>query len=208
MFQLDEVYKACCFKPHLRKNPVAKTSKELVCFFCRSARFAVLQVLFSWSAEVAAGLSNLKSAGARAGPHSLHRSEGFSHPGAPGGLEGLPGDPIGLHETFGTLLKALGVAFRCYPGSKLRALRSREPEPHTARFQSIVAFCCSKLLEPSRAEAAPSRGDSASFLRNALRYSLFGLNDDISIPGPAAQPGPGPGSPARGLGSETTSPHL
>ena len=40
------------------KNPVAKTSKELVCFFCRSARFAVLQVLFSGSAEVAAGLSN------------------------------------------------------------------------------------------------------------------------------------------------------
>ena len=58
VFQLDEVYKACCFKPHLRKNPVAKTSKELVCFFCRSARFAVLQLLFSGSAEVAAGLSN------------------------------------------------------------------------------------------------------------------------------------------------------
>ena len=54
VFQLHEVYKACCFKPHLRKNPVAKTSKELVCFFCRSARFAVLQVLFSGSAEVAA----------------------------------------------------------------------------------------------------------------------------------------------------------
>ena len=94
---------------------------------------------------------------------SLHRNEGFSHLGAPGGLEGLPGDPIGLHETFGTLLKALGVAFRCYPGSKLRALRSREPEPYTARFQPIVASCCSKLLEPSRAEAAPSRGDSASY---------------------------------------------
>ena len=31
VFQLDEVYKACCFKSHLRKNPVAKTSKELVC---------------------------------------------------------------------------------------------------------------------------------------------------------------------------------
>ena len=46
VFQLHEVYKACCFKPHLRKNPVAKTSKELVCFFCRSARFAVLQVFF------------------------------------------------------------------------------------------------------------------------------------------------------------------
>ena len=58
VFQLHEVYKACCFKAHLRKNPVAKTSKELVCFFCRSARFAVLQVLFSGSAEVAAGLSN------------------------------------------------------------------------------------------------------------------------------------------------------
>ena len=58
VFQLHEVYKACCFKPHLRKNPVAKTSKELVCFFCRSARFAVLQVLFSGSAEVVAGLSN------------------------------------------------------------------------------------------------------------------------------------------------------
>ena len=58
VFQLHEVYKACCFKPHLRKNPVAKTSKELVCFFCRSARFAVLQLLFSGSAEVAAGLSN------------------------------------------------------------------------------------------------------------------------------------------------------
>ena len=60
VFQLDEVYKTCCFKPDLRKNPVAKTSKELVCFFCRSARFAVLQVLFSGSAEVAAGLSNKK----------------------------------------------------------------------------------------------------------------------------------------------------
>ena len=58
MFQLDEVYNSCCFKPHLRKNPVAKTSKELVWFFCRSARFAVLQVLFSGAAEVAAGLSN------------------------------------------------------------------------------------------------------------------------------------------------------
>ena len=58
VFQLHEVYKACCFKPRLRKNPVAKTSKELVCFFCRSTRFAVLQVLFSGSAEVAAGLSN------------------------------------------------------------------------------------------------------------------------------------------------------
>ena len=46
VFQLDEVYNSCCFKPHLRKNPVAKTSKELVCFFCRSARFAVLQVFF------------------------------------------------------------------------------------------------------------------------------------------------------------------
>ena len=30
MFQLHEVYKACCFKPHLRKNLVAETSKELV----------------------------------------------------------------------------------------------------------------------------------------------------------------------------------
>ena len=30
VFQLHEVYKASCFKPHLRKNPVAKTSKELV----------------------------------------------------------------------------------------------------------------------------------------------------------------------------------
>ena len=60
VFQLHEVYKACCFKPHLRKNPVAKTSKELVCFFCRSARFAVLQLLFSGSVEVAAGLSNLR----------------------------------------------------------------------------------------------------------------------------------------------------
>ena len=58
VFQLDEVYKACCFKPHLRKNPVAKTSKELAWFFCRSARFTVLQLLFSGSAEVAAGLSN------------------------------------------------------------------------------------------------------------------------------------------------------
>ena len=58
VFQLDEVYNSCCFKPDLRKNPVAKTSKELVCFFCRSARFAVLQLLFSGSAEVAAGLSN------------------------------------------------------------------------------------------------------------------------------------------------------
>ncbi len=61
---------------------------------------------------------------------SLHRSEGFSHLGAPGGLEGLPGDPIGLHETFGTLLKALGVAFRCYPGSKLR-LCSAPPPPRS-----------------------------------------------------------------------------
>ena len=58
VFQLDEVYKACCFKPHVKKNPVGKTSKELVWFFCRSARFAVLQLLFSGSAEVAAGLSN------------------------------------------------------------------------------------------------------------------------------------------------------
>ena len=40
------------------KNLVAKTSKELVCFFCRSAKFAVLQLLFSGSVEVAAGLSN------------------------------------------------------------------------------------------------------------------------------------------------------
>ena len=30
VFQFDEVYKASCFKSHL-KNPVAKTSKELVC---------------------------------------------------------------------------------------------------------------------------------------------------------------------------------
>ena len=58
VFELDEVYNSCCFKPDLRKNPVAKPSKELVCFFCRSARFAVLQLLFSGSAEVAAGLSN------------------------------------------------------------------------------------------------------------------------------------------------------
>ena len=47
------------FQITFEKNPVAKTSKERVCFFCRSARFAVLQVLFSGSAEVAAGLSNL-----------------------------------------------------------------------------------------------------------------------------------------------------
>ena len=50
------------FQTTFEKNPVAKTSKELVCFFCRSARFAVLQVLFSGSAEVAAGLSNGDSA--------------------------------------------------------------------------------------------------------------------------------------------------
>ena len=30
VFQLDEVYKASCFKPQLRKNPVANASKELV----------------------------------------------------------------------------------------------------------------------------------------------------------------------------------
>ena len=100
VFQLDEVYKACCFKPHLRKNPVAKTSKELVCFFCRSARFAVLQVLFSGSAEVAAGLSNFGED--RWGPGesdrsriSMHRSERSWHPGhsrSPRGLPGLPGD--------------------------------------------------------------------------------------------------------------------
>ena len=47
------------FQITFEKNPVAKTSKELVCFFCRSARFAVLQLLFSGSAEVAAGLSNI-----------------------------------------------------------------------------------------------------------------------------------------------------
>ena len=46
------------FQITFEKNPVAETSKELVCFFCRSARFAVLQLLFSGSAEVAAGLSN------------------------------------------------------------------------------------------------------------------------------------------------------
>ena len=63
VFQLDEVYNSCCFKPDLRKNPVAKTSKELVCFFCRSARFAVLQFLFSGSVEVAAGLSNWVATG-------------------------------------------------------------------------------------------------------------------------------------------------
>ena len=157
-----------------------------MCFFCRSARFAVLQLLFSGSAEVAAGLSNSLPHRRPSPPKppnlllswhriSLHRSEGFSHVGAPGGLEGLPGDPIGLHETFGMLLKALGVAFRCYPGSKLRALRSREPEPYTARFQTIVASCCSKLLEPSRAEAAPSRGDSASSVCCVPDFPLIGL---------------------------------
>ena len=46
------------FQTIFEKNPVAKASEELVCFFCRSARFAVLQLLFSGSAEVAAGLSN------------------------------------------------------------------------------------------------------------------------------------------------------
>ena len=46
------------FQTTFEKNPVAKTGKKLVFFFCRSARFAVLQLLFSGSAEVAAGLSN------------------------------------------------------------------------------------------------------------------------------------------------------
>ena len=93
VFQLDEVYNSCCFKPDLRKNPVAKTSKELVCFFCRSARFAVLQLLFSGSAEVAAGLSNppflkkgcgnLNSGGFRT---FFRGPDGF-----PAGLRGAPG---------------------------------------------------------------------------------------------------------------------
>ena len=30
VFQLDEVYKACCFKPHLKRKLVAETSKGLV----------------------------------------------------------------------------------------------------------------------------------------------------------------------------------
>ena len=93
MFQLHEVYKACCFKPHLRKNPVAKTSKELVCFFCRSARFAVLQVLFSGSAEVAAGLSNppfLKKGSGNVNPEGFPIF--FRGPNEfPAGLRGAPG---------------------------------------------------------------------------------------------------------------------
>ena len=70
------------------KNPVAKTNKV-----CRSARFAVLQLLFSGSAEVAAGLSN---------PPFLKKGFGnwnsggfpvfFSGPdGFPGRLRGSPG---------------------------------------------------------------------------------------------------------------------
>ena len=79
VFQLDEVYKASCFKPHLekKKKTVAKTSKELVCFFCRSARFAVLQLLFSGSAEVAAGLSNFGED--RWGPGESDRSRISMH---------------------------------------------------------------------------------------------------------------------------------
>ena len=114
VFQLHEVYKACCFKPHLRKNPVAKTSKELVCFFCRSARFAVLQVLFSGSAEVAAGLSNFLA------PHFSAQERGILVFRSSWKLEGLLGGPIGFHETIGTLLRAFEVALRCYPGSKIR----------------------------------------------------------------------------------------
>ena len=30
VFQLDEVYKACCFKATFEKKPVAETNKELV----------------------------------------------------------------------------------------------------------------------------------------------------------------------------------
>ena len=98
VFQLDEVYKACCFKPHLRKNPVAEASKELVCLFYRSARFAVLQFLFSGSAEVAAGLSNFgedrwgprESDGSRI---SMHRSERSWHLGHSRSLRAFPGLP-------------------------------------------------------------------------------------------------------------------
>ena len=88
------------FQTAFEKNPVAKTSKELVCFFCRSARFAVLQLLFSGSAEVAAGLSNFGED--RCGPResdggriSMHRSERSWHLGHFNSLRvfpGLPGD--------------------------------------------------------------------------------------------------------------------
>ena len=80
----------------------------------------MLQVLFSGSAEVAAGLLNFRSAGARAGPHFFAQERGILELGAPGGREGLPGGAIGFHETIGTLLRALEVALRGYPGSKIR----------------------------------------------------------------------------------------
>ena len=100
VFQLDEVYNSCCFKPDLRKNPVAKTSKELVCFFCRSARFAVLQLLFSGSVEVAAGLSNFgedrwgpgESDRSRISMHGSERSWHLGHSNSLRGFPGLPGD--------------------------------------------------------------------------------------------------------------------
>ena len=101
------------FQTTFEKNPVAKTSKELVWFFCRSARFAVLQLLFSGSAEVAAGLSNFGED--RWGPGesdrgriSLHRSERSWHPGhsrSPRGLPGLPGDTWDVLEGTGQVLR-------------------------------------------------------------------------------------------------------
>ena len=65
-------------------------------------------------------------------------------------------------------------------------MRKIEPRTssYTARFQPIVASYCSKLLEPSRAEAAPSRGDSASF------YLKEEVTDPTQPPSESTQPKP------------------
>ena len=117
VFQLHEVYKACCFKSHWKRIRWQKPIKKLVFLLPQRKIRCATTSLFGVGGSGRRPLEFEECWGSSG--TSLHRSEGFSHLGAPGGLEGLPGDPIGLHETIGTLWGALEVALRC-PGSKIR----------------------------------------------------------------------------------------
>ena len=87
---------------------------KTLCFFRRSARFALLQLLFSGSAEVAAGLSNFgerwgprESDGGRISMHGSERSWHLGHSKGLCGFLGLPGDTWDALEGTGQVPRRL-----------------------------------------------------------------------------------------------------
>ena len=120
VFELDEVYKASCFKPHLKRIRWQKPVKSLCVSFAAAQDSLCYNFSFRDRRKWPQACRICRVLGLGRDRISLHRIEGFSHLGAPGGLEGLPGGPIGFHETIGTLLRAFEVALRGYPGSKIR----------------------------------------------------------------------------------------